>query len=175
MKLELVLDEVDLPWSADPEWEPRLARMLGTVGDEAAVLQVVLTDDATLREHNREYRGEDRPTDVLSFSYLEGAVADPEALLPAGADLAEYLGPPAFDGDLPLAGQVLISVETVFSRGAVHTLDLDQEMTFMVIHGLLHVLGFDHQGPDETGRMQAQEARLMGLLGYPAPRAGETE
>ena len=173
MKLELVLDEVDLPWSADPEWEPRLVRMLGTVGDASAVLQVVLTDDATLRDHNREYRGEDRPTDVLSFSYLEGAVPDPEALLPAGADLAEYLDPPAFEGDLPLAGQVLVSVETVVSRGPVHTLDLDQEMAFMVIHGLLHVLGFDHYGPEDTGRMRAQEAHLMRRLGYPAPRTGE--
>lgn len=173
MKLELVLDEVDLPWSADPEWEPRLARMLGTVGDASAVLQVVLTDDATLRDHNREYRGEDRPTDVLSFSYLEGTVADPEALLPAGADLAEYLDPPAFEGDRPLAGQVLVSVQTVCSRGPVHTLDFDQEMAFMVIHGLLHVLGFDHHEPSIAGRMHTQEARLMGLLGYPAPRNGE--
>lgn len=173
MKLELVLDEVDLPWSADPEWERRLARVLAQVSSESAILQVVLTDDSTLREHNREYRGEDRPTDVLSFSYLEGHQNRPEVLLPAGTDLTEYLDPPAFEGEEPLAGQVLISVETVVARGPVHTPDLQQEMAFMVVHGLLHVLGFDHYDEAEARDMRAEEVRLMAELGYGAPRTGE--
>lgn len=174
MKLELVLDEVDLPWSAGPEWERRVAGMLAGVSDPAAVLQVVLTDDETLRDHNREYRGEDRPTDVLSFSYLEGHEADPDALLPAGVDLTQYLDPPAFEGEERLAGQVLVSLETVCARGPVHTGDLDQEIGFMVVHGLLHVLGFDHFDADEAARMREREVRLMAELGWPAPRAGES-
>lgn len=169
MKLELVRDEVDLPWSATPEWEQRLVALVGQVSAGAVTLQVVLTDDSTLQEHNREYRGLDRPTDVLSFSYLEGHEEHAAALLPEGADLHDYLDPPAFEGEEVIAGQILVSVETVCRRGAVHTEDLDQEMAFMVIHGLLHVLGFDHADEPDLESMRAEEARLMTRIGYPAP------
>ncbi len=169
MKLELVLDEVDLPWSPDPEWEARLARLIAVVSAADATLQVVLTDDETLREHNREYRGQDRPTDVLSFSYLQGHEDHASALLPAGADLDDYLDAPAFAGEERLVGQILISGQTVCARGCVHTENLDQEMAFMVVHGLLHVLGFDHAGEDETVCMRSEESRMMVLLGYPVP------
>ena len=53
MKLELVLDEVDLPWSPDPEWTTRLSRTLEATSAADCVLQVVITNDETLREHNR--------------------------------------------------------------------------------------------------------------------------
>jgi len=133
-------------------------------------LQVVITDDETLREHNREYRGLDRPTDVLSFSYLENHEGHEESLLPPGADLQEYLDPPGIEGEASLAGQILVSAETVCRRGAVHTGELDQEMAFMVLHGLLHVLGFDHGDASSAARMRVHETRLMEALGYPAPR-----
>lgn len=166
MKLELVPDEVDLPWSAGPEWEAALHAMLASVSATAVTLQVVLTDDATLRSHNLEYRGLDRPTDVLSFSYLEGHEDHAVELLPPGADLHDYLDPPSFAGEELLAGQILISVETVFTRGALHAPDLDQEMAFMVVHGLLHVLGFDHARAKEAVRMRAEEEILMARMGY---------
>jgi probable rRNA maturation factor len=172
VKLELVVDEVAQPWSPAPEWEAALAAVLATVSSTEPVLQVVLTNDETLREHNREYRGLDRPTDVLSFSYLEGHESQAEALLPAGADLREYLDLPAFEGEAVLAGQVLISTETVCTRGAVHTVSLEQEMAFMVVHGLLHVLGFDHADEHQLTRMGVEEDRLMTALGYSVIREG---
>jgi probable rRNA maturation factor len=170
VKLELVLDEVDLPWSPDPEWRRRLTGLVAATSAEDAVLQLVLTDDETLREHNREYRGVDRPTDVLSFSYLEGHEGRGESLLPAGVDLHEYLDPPAFEDDVLLAGQILVSVETVAARGAVHTASLEQEMAFMLVHGMLHVLGFDHADDEEAASMRIQEERLMAGLSWPLVR-----
>lgn len=170
MKLELVLDEVDLPWSPGPEWTRRLSRILEATSAADCVLQVVITDDETLQEHNRDYRGLDRPTDVLSFSYLEGHEGHEESLLPEGADLHDYLDPPGFPGEVPVAGQILVSAQTVVDRGAVHTEDLDQEMAFMVLHGLLHVLGFDHADSAAASRMHEHERRLMLDLGYPPPR-----
>jgi probable rRNA maturation factor len=174
VKLELVVDEVDQPWSPAPEWEARMSAVLSSVSAVEPVLQVVLTNDETLREHNREYRGLDRPTDVLSFSYLEGHEHHSEALLPACTDLREYLDPPGFEGEPPLVGQILISTETVCVRGAVHTASLDEEMAFMVVHGLLHVFGFDHADEDQTARMGAEEDRLMAALGYSVIRGGGT-
>ena len=170
MKLELVLDEVDLPWSPDPEWQSRLSELIASTSSSDVVLQVVLTDDETLHEHNREYRGIDRPTDVLSFSYLEGHEGRGESLLPAGADLNDYLDPPAFEEDVPLAGQILVSVETVVARGAVHTSSIDHEMGFMLVHGMLHVLGFDHADDEEAASMRAQEEQMMAALSWPLVR-----
>ena len=170
MKLELVLDEVDLPWSPGPDWQQRLSELVATVSAPDLVLQVVLTDDETLQDHNRDYRGIDRPTDVLSFSYLEGHEGRGESLLPAGADLHDYLDPPAFEGDESLAGQILVSVQTVAARGAVHTASLEQEMAFMLVHGMLHVLGFDHADAEEAAAMRAHEARLMAELSWPTGR-----
>ena len=167
MKLELVRDEVDLPWSPDPEWEARVARVVEATSATEAVLQCVITDDATLREHNREYRGIDRPTDVLSFSYLEGHEGRGESLLPVGADLRDYLDAPAFEGETPLVGQILISAETVAERGPVHTSSMDQEMAFMLVHGMLHVLGFDHADDAEAAQMRGHELRLMAELEWP--------
>ena len=172
MKLELVVDEVAQPWSPGPEWEAGISAVLSTVSAEEPLLQVVLTDDETLRDHNREYRGLDRTTDVLSFSYLEGHEPHAEALLPAGTDLREYLDPPTFEGEPSLVGQILISTETVCARGAIHTASLEEEMAFMVVHGLLHVLGFDHADEVQTARMGAEEDRLMAALGYSVIRGG---
>ena len=170
MKLELVLDEVELPWSPAPEWSSGLEALLAATSAADCALQVVITDDDTLRDHNREYRGLDRSTDVLSFSYLENHEGHEESLLPAGVDLHDYLDPPGPEGGPALAGQILVSAETVCRRGPVHTGVLDQEMAFMVLHGLLHVLGFDHADDASAARMREHEVRLMNALGYPAPR-----
>jgi len=170
VKLELVLDEVDLPWSPDPEWQRRVTELVASTSAVDAVVQFVITDDETLREHNREYRGIDQPTDVLSFSYLEGHEGLGESLLPAGTDLDDYLDAPAFEEEAPMAGQILVSAETVVRRGAMHTTCIGHEMGFMLVHGLLHVLGFDHADEEEAAAMEAQERRLMEALSWPLVR-----
>jgi rRNA maturation RNase YbeY len=97
-------------------------------------VDAILTDDAEVRRLNHEFRDRDTATDVLSFSLLDGAQpARPDA------DMGE--------DELP-AGEIYISVE----RAAEQALDLDvpvdEEMTRLLIHGLLHLAGYDH--PDET-------------------------
>lgn|GEM_PF-1625425 len=167
MKLDLVLDEVQLPWRPTPEWVARVESLLSSVASSAVVLQVVLTDDDTLREHNREYRGLDRATDVLSFSYLdEGHEERAEELRRGEIPIEDYLEEPVPDGEPPLAGQVLVSVETVVGRGARHTGDLDAEIAFMLAHGVLHVLGHDHHDEAGGASMRAAERELMETAGF---------
>lgn len=166
MKLDLVLDEVQLPWRPTDEWIAAVRTMVGGVGSDDAVVQCVLTDDDTLREHNRSYRDRDAATDVLSFSYFEGHEAHAEGLLDGSVDAADFLDDPTPGDDELLAGQILVSVETVVERGPQHAVDLDGELAFMIAHGCLHVIGFDH-GDDETGaRMDAAEDRLMRRGGF---------
>lgn len=156
-----------------------MAALVASVGASSAaqvpVLQVVLTDDATLQEHNREYLGEDKPTDVLSFSYLEGHEEHRDALVLGEVELEEFLEGPWPEDEDPLVGQVLVSLQTLQARGPVHTGERDAELAFMVIHGLLHVLGHDHAETAEAASMHEHERFLMERIGYPLVDPGEAE
>jgi probable rRNA maturation factor len=96
-------------------------------------LTLTLTDDARIQQLNRDYRGQDRPTDVLSFSQIEG---DPEFI-------------PAPNGTLNL-GDVIISVETAERQAKGELID---ELRLLAVHGALHLLGYDHETDDEEARM----------------------
>ena len=112
---------------------------------------VVLTDDEEIRELNRDWRGFDKPTDVLSFALQESEGA-------------------SFAGEL--LGDIVISVETAARqmtsgqhRGrvegdAVGTWDLEDEVVFLAIHGMLHLLGHDHAETHEEIVMRREERRL---------------
>jgi probable rRNA maturation factor len=160
VKLELVLDDEGLAWVPDSTVFDRLARLVTNYGPTEFILQVVLTDDATLLEHNRDYREKDRPTDVLSFSYFDGHQTSRHALLRGEVDASQYLEFCHPDEEV-LAGQILVSLETLQDRGPLHAASLDDELAFMAIHGLLHVLGFDHGTDAEAEEMQALELELM--------------
>ena len=103
-------------------------------------LELTLCDDETIRELNREYRGIDRPTDVLSFP-LEGD-------LPG----------------LPL-GSLVISVDRVRAKAAELGHSEEEELTLLFIHGLLHLLGYDHE--TDSGEMRRKERELIRRLGLP--------
>lgn len=174
MKLELVLDEEGLAFQPRPETLDRLEQLVQAYGPEGFTLQLVLSDDATLRDHNREYREQDRATDVLSFSYLEGHQARREQLLAGEIDgraFLEFVHP----HDEPMAGQILVSLETLLDRGPMHTSTLDDELSFMAVHGLLHVLGYDHGSDEEAEEMQARERELMADYARRVPHPLQSE
>ncbi len=105
-----------------------------------------LTDDPTIHQLNRDYRGIDRPTDVLAFAQREGDFAD--------------LNP-------ELLGDVVISVNTAArqARRGLHT-----ELLFLTAHGLCHLLGYDHRDDAEEAQMNARMAALL----HEAERRGPT-
>jgi probable rRNA maturation factor len=118
-------------------------RILSDSGRSEAELSILITDDEEISSLNRSYRGIDRPTDVLSFSQIEGE------------------GPFTWP---ELLGDVVISSETA-ERQALelgHTV-LD-EMKRLLVHGVLHLLGFDHEGDEEAARImrEAEEKYLQG-------------
>jgi len=117
----------------------RARGLLGAVGRGRSELSIALIDDAAMRDLNRTWRGRDRPTDVLSFSQLEGDGGGPGS---------------------PLLGDVVISVETAAAQAASRHRGLDEEMLRLLIHGLLHVLGHDHELDEEARTMEAEQRRL---------------
>ena len=112
-----------------------------------AELSLVLTTPKKIQELNRDYLGEDSPTDVLSFPM------EPES--PA------FVMPP--DGKLHL-GEVIISYAQAAAQAREHRHPVKKELAILLIHGVLHILGFDHAQPDEARRMRAREAEILGQI-----------
>ncbi|HXE08735.1 MAG TPA: rRNA maturation RNase YbeY [Acidobacteriaceae bacterium] len=119
----------------------RLAR--AAVGIEGEV-HVLLADNATLRRLNRQFRGKDKPTDVLSF---------PAA--PSGV----------FSAEKDLAGDLAISLVTAARQAKQFGHTLSDEVRVLMLHGLLHLAGFDHE--QDEGQMAVREAELRSELGLP--------
>ena len=124
-------------------------------------VSVMVTGDDTLRDLNRQFRGLDEVTDVLSFStahagHWEGESAGPEDmyLKPGDADEFPLILPP---GELPPLGEVVLSYPQAQRQAAEHSRPVDTEVAHLVIHGLLHLVGHDHEEPGERAIMEAQE------------------
>ena len=114
------------------------------VGDSVQLV-ILLADDATLQDLSRRFRGLDKPTDVLSF---EGAV---EGSSPACA--VSHLG------------DVAISVERARRQAEAYGHSLERELAYLVTHGTLHLLGYDHEDDGEQRRMREAEERALASLG----------
>ncbi len=120
-----------------------------TVAGAKAELSLVLADDAALRELNREFRGQDKPTNVLSFPAEEK---------------------PQPGAPLVLLGDVVLAYETVAREARAQGKSLAEHTAHMVVHGVLHLLGFDHErGGSVAERMEALETQILAKLGIPNP------
>ncbi|SDH58749.1 rRNA maturation RNase YbeY [Roseospirillum parvum] len=120
----------------------------------ALEVSVVLTDERTVWELNRAHRGQDKPTNVLSFATLD----DPEA-------------PEPVEGQPLLLGDVVLSYDTCADEAEAAGKPLADHLAHLVIHGVLHLLGHDHLEDDEAAEMEALESRAMATLGRPDPYA----
>lgn len=128
-----------------------MRKLLAGVDQADAAISLTLVNDAAIRAINREHRGKDVPTDVLSFPLHPANFGDsewaPEVLL----------------------GDIVISIETALRQAADYDAPLQREVERLMIHGLLHVLGHDHMQPEERRAMEAEERRLAGVIGMPWP------
>lgn len=118
-----------------------------TVGP-AVEIGVLLADDSRVRVLNRDFRGQDRSTNVLSF--------------PTGA-AAPIAGQPR------LLGDVVVALETTQREATADGTPLGDHLTHLVVHGTLHLLGYDHEQDDEADRMEAREVELLAGLGVADP------
>jgi probable rRNA maturation factor len=116
----------------------------------AAVVDIALADDAKQRELNRIWRGKDAPTNVLAFP-----AADPAMALPRGAPL--------------LLGDVVLAFETVRREAVEQDKPFADHLRHLVVHGVLHLLGFDHETAADAAAMEAREIAILAELGVPNP------
>jgi probable rRNA maturation factor len=111
-------------------------------------VSLVLADDEYIHTLNLQYRGKDCPTDVLSFALNEGE--EPEVI----------------DGpEEVLLGDIIISVETAARQAAEYGHSLERELAYLTVHGILHLLGYDHMTEEEKQEMRHEEEHVLSLLG----------
>jgi probable rRNA maturation factor len=148
----------------DPRWQAALGNspelLEGAIGLALADLPgerpvevgVRLVDDDTIRALNRDWRGRDTPTNVLSFP-----MGDPA---------------PAGDPDFPwLIGDIVMSYDTVAAESARDGKPFAHHVAHLAIHAALHLLGHDHEADEEAEQMEAAEVALLARLGVPDPYA----
>jgi probable rRNA maturation factor len=136
--------------TVDPEWVDLLEQVLqqGLISHQKpdAEVSVVLVNDQDIWKLNLEYRGVDRPTDVLSFA-MEEDISGTAIILPEDAP--------------ELLGDIYISVERTIEQAKEYQHPLERELCYLAVHGLLHLLGFDHQASDDTALMRAAEEQIL--------------
>jgi probable rRNA maturation factor len=137
-----------------------LERLLAEIGAAETSVSLVFVRDPAIRELNRLHRGKDVATDVLSFPLLP-----PEAFDRRGATRPRT---PA-SAEERMLGDIVVSVDTARRQAAAYDAPLDREIERLLIHGVLHLAGHDHEAPGERARMEAEERRLARSIGMPWP------
>ena len=180
-----ISNDVESAIDVKATWLRRVVRSALASADlrDAVEVGLLLTGDDRVRRLNRDYRGEDRTTDVLAFALEESEVAfprPPDALPSLGQVLPDALpslgqapsdAPPSLgqvpSDALPSLGQVVVSYPQAVRQAAEYGHTVEREVAFLVVHGLLHLLGFDHQRPDDEARMLLKQEAIMTSLGLP--------
>lgn len=127
-------------------------------GIDEGEVALTFVDNAQIHELNREYRGIDRPTDVLSFAMNESVDEEPEILyeLEEGENLDE----------LPdMLGDIIISVERAKEQSEEYGHSLEREIGFLFVHGFLHLLGYDHQDAESEAEMMGKQEAVLAQVG----------
>jgi probable rRNA maturation factor len=139
-----------------------LERLLAEIGEQGASVSLTFVRDPAMRDLNRAHRGQDVPTDVLSFPiYPPDAFERNGRTRPRGA---EAPGEPE-----RMLGDIVVSVDTAQRQAAEYDAPLQREVQRLLIHGVLHLAGHDHIEAGERAVMEAEERRLAESVGMPWP------
>ena len=140
----------------DEEIKHEIIRAVETMGElyDAANCEVsiTVTDDQRIHDLNRQYRGIDRPTDVLSFAFNESD--EPEII---------------FDDEdhIDTLGDIIVSIDRARAQAVEYGHSFKREIIFLIVHGMLHLLGYDHMEELERREMEAEQKFVMAELNIP--------
>ncbi|KIL34613.1 metalloprotease [Cohnella kolymensis] len=153
----------------EEKWMDLLEKLLNIAGEKEGitngVVTLTLTDDEGIRELNRQYRGLDKPTDVLSFSLKEGEEPD---IRFEGEYEAEEEGQEGWKDEVkaedPFAGMlgdVVISVPRAEAQAQEYGHSFERELGFLFVHGFLHLLGYDHDENEQERAMFGKQEEVL--------------
>ena len=136
-----------------PQFQSQVAQILENLEETECELSLLLTDDAEIRRLNKTYRSLDQATDVLSFPQDEEAVNE---------------------SGKTLLGDVVISVETAVRQAEEHHLSFNEELILLAIHGILHLLGYDHERSPQDARIMQDKTQAVFETLFPGRRPSGT-
>jgi probable rRNA maturation factor len=150
VEINILVDE-GVEAGVEPSWLENVAQRVLKAEKAGAKAEVgiVVTGQEMVQQLNRSYRGQDEPTDVLAFSTRDEANGPRFILAPDG---------------LSHLGEVIISYPQALIQAGEHDHSLEKELSILLIHGLLHLLGYDHEKSDARRRMQSREKELLELI-----------
>ncbi|SFL66416.1 rRNA maturation RNase YbeY [Salibacterium qingdaonense] len=146
--MSMVVDLIDETESVSDELRSLLTDVLIQAASvegvpDQAELSVTVTDNETIQEINSQYRGMDKPTDVISFALNEGEET------PLQTDMPELLG------------DIIISMEKAEEQAEAYGHSLKREIAFLAVHGLLHLLGYTHEEPEQERMMFGRQESIL--------------
>jgi len=139
IEIDILIEAGDWPNTSEDFVTDILRQGLSHVEEQGEV-SVVLADDAFVQNLNRDYRGKDKPTNVLSFPQ-----------------------------DAPMLGDIVLAYETVVREAGEQDKSFDAHFSHLLIHGLLHLLGHDHEEDEEAEEMEALEVEILEKIGVKNP------
>ena len=148
-------------WSKAPQAAKLVRRTIAAAAParaRAAELSVILTSNRAIGALNRRWRGQDKPTNVLSFPAPRQATKRPPKR-------AAVRGAPRHLGD------IVIAYETTAAEARAERKPFDHHLAHLAVHGFLHLLGYDHESDSEADAMERRERRVLSRLGVPDPYA----
>ncbi len=156
LQVEIAVGVESQGWADEASLETLVRRTVDAVvaglalrSPDPTELGVTFTDDAAIRGLNAQWRGKDKPTNVLSFpAFPEGGETIP-----------------------PMLGDIVLARETIEREAALDGKPFDHHLTHLVAHGLLHLLGYDHETEEEAEEMEGAERRILASLAIPDPYA----
>ncbi len=155
MEINIIVDE-NLEGCPQASWLQSIAEqvLVAEGADSSAELGLVIVNQSKIQELNLKYLGRDEPTDVIAFPMLP----EPPAA-PAEKEPPSFVRPP--DGVAHL-GEVIVSCPQAVIQAEERRHSVEKELAILIIHGILHLLGYDHEDPAPRRRMRAREAEILG-------------
>ena len=149
MEINVLVDE-DIEGCPEVSWLRGVAEqaLVAQGAGSGVELGLVIASQERVQELNKSYRGKDEPTDVLAFSAGEEV----------GADFPPFVQPP--DGVLHL-GEVIISYPQAIMQAEEHQHSVKKEVALLIIHGVLHLLGYEHDEPERGRQMRTRETEIL--------------
>ena len=153
MEVNVLIDEV-LGECLEENWLERVAEKVLTAqgADPSTDLGLVIVGQERIRQLNFSYLGKDAPTDVLAFSLLTEQT---------GGDLVSFVSPP---NGIKYLGEVIISYHQAIIQATEHKHSVKREIAILIIHGVLHILGYEHDTPEQERDMRARETEILNYI-----------
>ncbi|MBD2869487.1 rRNA maturation RNase YbeY [Paenibacillus arenilitoris] len=156
---------VQLDWSNEQQkmeipdsWIAKLEQLLRLAAEAEGItdgeVSLTFTDDEEIHQLNRDYRGIDRPTDVLSFAMQEDGTEELDIIFEVDSEDEK-------DPISGMLGDIIISVETAAAQSEEYGHSLEREIGFLFVHGFLHLIGYDHQDDASEAVMTAKQEAVL--------------